>query len=98
MLQKKMLPQHFQALLWSQKLGSLDIAKDKALIIHHVLAYGSLEDIKWLFQIYSIRKIRDVFCKQPMRIYSKPCLLFVIQAILRIRRPIDSERYVKTLP
>jgi Cu/Ag efflux protein CusF len=56
---QKSIPSEFQPILWSKNIKDLDLKKDKIYIIHQILSYGNLEQIKWLFKIYkkSLSKI-----------------------------------------
>ena len=53
-------------LFWSYDIESLDLKKDKDYIITQVLNYGTWEDLKWLFKIYSEKEIKEVV-KNPRR-------------------------------
>lgn len=64
------IPKGFQGVFWSRDASSLDIIEDRDYIIHQVLMYGSLDQIKWLESIYSDKEIREIFCKQPRKIYT----------------------------
>lgn len=87
----------FQGLLWSKKLGNIDLEKDKVYIIHQILSYGNLAEIKWLFKIYSTEEIRKVFLSCPKRIYSPAVLDFIKNFILNLKdKKIIKENYVKT--
>lgn len=63
---KKTIPKALQAALWSYDLKKLDIEDDKKLIITQVLNYGVLEDVKWLYSVYSEYDIMEVV-KDPSR-------------------------------
>jgi hypothetical protein len=44
----------------------MDLEKDKKEIITQVLNYGTWEDLKWLFKVYSEKEIKEVI-KNPRR-------------------------------
>lgn len=46
------LPKNLQAVLWSRNIENLDFQKSKNYIIHQILAYGTWEQIGWLFKTY----------------------------------------------
>jgi len=60
------IPKKMQWLLWSYDIDSLDLEGDKDYIITQVLNYGTWEDLKWLFKVYSEREIKNVV-KKPAR-------------------------------
>jgi len=92
------IPSSFQGILWSVDVKNLDLEKDKVYIIHQVLEYGNLKEISWLFKVYSIREIREIFEKMPMKIYSRPGFNFVKNIILDLKKKtISPEKYVSTI-
>ncbi|MDI6592113.1 MAG: hypothetical protein QME61_04275 [Patescibacteria group bacterium] len=52
--------------LWSYDVRDLDLKKDKEYIITQVLNYGTWEDLKLLYKIYSEKEIKEVV-KNPKR-------------------------------
>lgn len=78
-------PKRLQAILWSSDVNSLDLEKDKWYIIHHVLIYGTLGEIKWLFQIYGVKEVVRVFVSEPARLYSKKLFRFIKNYLLPLR-------------
>jgi len=63
---KRKIPKKMKWLFWSYDIESLDLKKDKDYIITQVLNYGTWEDLKWLFKIYSEKEIKEVV-KNPRR-------------------------------
>lgn len=59
-------PKFLQSSLWSYNLNSLDLEKDKELIITQVLNYGTWPEVKWLLRRYSDQEIKEVV-KNPRR-------------------------------
>jgi hypothetical protein len=92
-----LLPANLQGVFWSRKVSSLDLQKDKVYIIHQVLMYGSLDQIKWLKSVYPDIEIKNVFVRYPQRIYTAPAFNFVKNYILSIPDSLPKEKYVKTL-
>lgn len=90
------IPDSLQGVLWSKSVKELDLKKDKVYIIHQVLSYGSLKQIKWLFKVYPSEEIRRVFLKYPKKIYTPPVFYFVKDFILVISKKLLKEKYVKT--
>ncbi len=58
--QEKLLTNSVRTLLWSYDINKLDIKRDKEIIITQVLNYGTLKDVKWLFEVYGGDEIRNV--------------------------------------
>ncbi len=86
-----------QGILWSKNIEKLDFKKDKIYIIHQILSYGSLKQIKWAFKIYGPNEIREVFLKYPKKIYTAPVFHFVKNFILNLRNEnLSLQNYVKT--
>ena len=96
-MNKKRILKRFQPYLWSTKAENLDPEKHKAYIVHHVLMYGELEDIKQLFKLYPKEEIRQVFLKKPLKVYTRPAFHFVKNYILKLSNAkIPEEKYVGT--
>ena len=94
---RKRPPTSLQGILWSKNIKNLDLEKDKIYIIHQVLSYGSLEQIKWLFNIYKRKEIQEVFLKYPKRIYTPASFNFIRRIILNFgNKKLLLENYVKT--
>jgi len=93
----KQIPQSLQGILWSKNVQTLDLEKDKVYIIHQVLNYGSLQQIKWLFDIYSPKKVRAIFSNYPCKIYRPSIFYFVKNFILDLKNKTLSEKnYVRS--
>jgi hypothetical protein len=50
-------PQSVKNTLWSYDINNVDMEKDKNIIIEHVLNWGNIESILWLFSNYSRNEI-----------------------------------------
>jgi len=95
---KNKIPYRLQGILWSVNVKNLDLEKDKNYIIHQVLMYGDLNEIKWLFKVYSKKEIRNVFEEAPRKIYSPQAFNFIKNIILDLKRKsISPQKYVATL-
>ena len=93
------IPKTLQAVLWSADVSNLDPQKDKAYIIHQVLSYGRMEDLKWVFIAYPREKIIEVFKNSPYKDYTKSRFYFVKNYLLSLKNdPIDEKNYVKNIP
>ena len=94
----KTIPSSFQGILWSVNVKNLDLEKDKVYIIHQILSYGTLEQIHWLFGVYSEGEIKRVFEDSPMKVYNFPTFNFIKNIVLGLKkRAISSEKYVASI-
>lgn len=94
----KKIPRDFQGILWSTKVDNLDLQEDKNYIIHQILAYGSLEQIKWLFKNYPKEEIIDNFVNSPRKNYTPAAFNFIKNFILDLeKQELNPEYYVKTI-
>ena len=91
------IPKTLQSKIWSVNIDKLDEKKDAALIVHKVLSYGYLDDLKWLLKTYSRENLRKVFVDKPINIYTKPAFNFAKTYILKLKGNINPKRYVKAL-
>jgi hypothetical protein len=63
---KTKIPKRMKWLFWSYDIESLNLKRDKDYIIPQVLNYGTWDDLKWLFKVYSREEIKEVI-KNPRR-------------------------------
>lgn len=92
-----LIPASLQGVLWSQSTKQLDLQKDKTYIIHQILRFGNLEDIRWLKTAYDPETIRHTFLAIPQPVYSKASLRFVKNAILNLEeQSIDESKYIQS--
>lgn len=92
------IPKRLQPILWSKSIDKLSLEDDKNYIVHQVLMYGDLKDIKWLFDTYSRNKVREIFIKHPKKVYTPPAFKFVKDIILGFRdEKLEEKDYVKSL-
>ena len=95
---KTAIPSQLQSKLWSSNVNKLGLQKDKTTIVHRVLSYGDLEDIKLLFNMYGRSELEHEFLANPMNIYTKSGLNFTKNYILDLEStPVDEKKYVKTV-
>lgn len=93
------IPPRLQSILWSCSINNLRLDADKTYIIHQVLAYGDLKDLKWLFTVYPQSTIEQIFTSVPYKDYRRSRYYFVKDFILGTRQPTLSESaYVKNIP
>jgi len=94
----KTIPSNFQGVLWSVNVKNLDLKKNKVYIIHQILSYGTLEQIRWLFKVYSKREIKRVFESSPMKVYNFPTFNFIKNIVLGLKeKPFSSKDYVSSI-
>lgn len=91
------IPRKLQAVLWSTDIKLLDIEKHKGYIIHQILRYGSLADIKWLFKTYTKDKISDFFLGHPSKNYARKDFHFIKNYVLGLRENLDINKYVTSI-
>ncbi|MEK9143151.1 MAG: hypothetical protein AAB481_00790 [Patescibacteria group bacterium] len=91
-------PTSLQAVLKSAAVEDLDLEKNKAYVVHQVLALGTWEQIRWLLNYYGVDMVREVFQKQPMKLYS-PAAFHFTQLILNAPDTlVHTNLYDQTLP
>lgn len=91
-------PKSLQPILWSADVNKLDIQKDKYYITHQVLIYGTLKEIRWLFQTYGLRTVVGVFLHEPARWYPKKMFYFIKNYILGLKnKNLNEENYVTSI-
>ncbi len=83
-------------LLWSRDIKTLDFKKDKIYIINQVLAYGSIEDIKYIVGIYSKEEVINVFMNNPLKVYTRPVFLFIKNYMFKIKTELKESNYVRS--
>jgi len=84
--------------LWSTNVESLDIEKHKGYIINQVLIYGTMDEIKWLFDTYSKRVVVREFLTKPSKQYPKEVYYFIKNFILSLKDKIlDEQDYVTSI-
>jgi len=92
------IPKSLQGVLWSVKVENLDLQKDKVYIIHQILSYGSLKELKWLLKNYSLSEIKQVFLNYPMRVYTPSSFNFIKEIFLGIKKRLNEKKYIFSLP
>lgn len=80
------LPKFLQPCFPSYDLKSLDIRKNKKLIITQVLNFGTEKDLKWLSKNYSKKDLKQVIVKPDRGVWLKDVLLYW-QKILNLKIP-----------
>lgn len=96
-LKKDKIPASLQAILWSKDIENIDSFEDNTYIIHQTLAYGDIDEIKWLFTVYLKDEIKNIFISHPSKIYTRPIYFFIKDFILNIEEDINENDYVKNI-
>ncbi len=97
--ERKRIPERLQAVLWSANIHHLDIKRDKGYIVHQVFAYGRMEDIIWLLQVYTRDDLRKVFTTVPYKDYDRSRFYFIKNFILNLETVhLDERLYVRNIP
>lgn len=94
----KKIPASFQSVLWSVKLKDLNLKEDQWYIINQILAYGGIEELRWLFRTYPKSVIKHVFLYQPIKTYRASTFNFVKEILLEIKKELPEEKYVINTP
>lgn len=93
------IPQTLQSVLWSKDISTLDYTVDAPYIIHQVLSHGVLEDIRWLFTVYTPHEIQDTFVSHPYKDYRASRFSFITKFFLSLSdQSIDPRLYVANTP
>jgi hypothetical protein len=90
------LPDSMKKLLWSVDVDNFDDEAYQAYLIHQVLRFGELADIKWLIKELGREAIKQVFLQSPQKVYSKPGFHFVSRSILGINEKLNESEYVQS--
>lgn len=93
-----LIPKTLKPLFWSTDFNQLDINKNKNFIIHQVLIYGTIEDIKWLFKTYSKKEIINVFVNKPSKNYPAEVYNFIKNYLLNLKNlKLEADKYVTSI-
>lgn len=90
-----MFSSSLQGLFWSKNVKNLDLERDKNYIVHQTLAYGSWNDLKWLFGVYSKEDIKKTFIDNPSKDYFPAAFNFV-SSLLGVS--VEMSKYDRTSP
>lgn len=60
MKKEREILEELQGRLWSYPVENLDIEEDKDYIVTQILNYGTWEDVKLLYKLYSEEEIKEV--------------------------------------
>lgn len=93
---KKEVAKNFtRGLFWDVRQGDLDFDEDKHYIVHRVLSYGDMDDMRSLVKAYGRDQVRKEFLKPDPGTY-QPEILKLCQFILGVKK-LNPRMYVKDL-
>jgi len=93
------IPSSLQSILWSSNIKKLNVEKDKTYIIHQTLAYGDIQDIKWLFATYPRTTVEHIFTSTPYKDYRRSRFYFIKDVVMDLaQKTLLESSYVKNIP
>lgn len=93
------IPASLQPVFWTVSTEKLKLKKDQVYIIHQVLAYGSVSQIKWLFKTYPLKTIKKIFTSKPVKTYRPEAFNYAKNALLKLNNHhLDEKNYVINTP
>ena len=97
-MRKKTIPEKLQPILWSCDINQLDLERDKGYIIHQVLIYGAMDDLRWLMRVYNKEELIHVFLHAPYKNYPNYIYFFVKNYLLGLKDvSLDENQYVTSI-
>ena len=66
--------------------------------IHQILAFGTLEEIRFLKKTIGGARLKELFLRYPKKVYTLGSLNFIKKFILNISNSIDEQKYLKSSP
>ena len=66
-------------------IESLSLEKDTNLIIQRVLEFGTWEELRWLFRLYGVKRVR-LFLRQYGERWLKPATFNYWRKLLNVRK------------
>jgi len=67
-------------------------------VIHQILMYGTLFEIKSLIKKLGENTVKELFLEYPKKIYTAQALNFIKKNILHLGSSIDEQKYLKSTP
>lgn len=94
-----MIPRHLQGVLWGMPVDKLDVDRDAGYIIHSVLIYGTLAQLRWLYSTYGKDRIKNEFVNRPQKIYPSQAYNFAKKILFDLPESVaPREKYDQTVP
>jgi hypothetical protein len=79
------IPTDLQPYFQEYDVNELEIQRDANLIIQRTLDFGTWEEIRWLFEVYGVKRIR-LFLREHGERGLKPSSFNYWRKLLRVRR------------
>lgn len=92
---KRKIPRRFAPIFWFLDYKKLDPQKDRHLIIHQILSYGTIDDLREMFKLYDFKTVQKEFKKPKAGLY-QPSVLAFCQHILGVKK-LDKRKYLKNV-
>jgi hypothetical protein len=83
--QSQKIPSSMQPFFQDYRLAELRLRRDVNLIIQRTLEYGDWDELRWLFQVYSRRRIQR-FLREHGERWLNPVTFNYWRKLLRLRR------------
>jgi Family of unknown function (DUF6922) len=84
-VQPQPIPLSLQPYFQEYNLNDLRLKRDANLIIQRTLEYGTWDEVRWLFQVYTRRRIQR-FLREHGERWLKPCTFNYWRKLLGVRR------------
>lgn len=84
-----------QSLFWDVNVKKLDLKRDGHFIVHRILSYGTMDDLRELIKVYGKKNVRKEFSEPQPGLYY-PNILELCKHILGIKK-IDKKKYLKNI-
>lgn len=97
-MQTKIIPKNLQAVLWSADINKLDLDRDRGYIIHQIFCYSTVDDLRWLFSVYTKEELIDEFVNNPTKMYPRAVFYFVKNYLLGLKdTSLDEHDYITSI-
>ena len=94
-MKKKVVENFNRGLFWDVKQDALSFKKSKRYIVHRVLSYGGMDDVRTLIKVYGRTGVKQEFLKPDPGVY-EPSILRLCQHLLGVKK-LNPRFYVKDL-
>lgn len=84
-----------KGLFWDVHFRKLDLRRDRHFIIHRILAYGTMDDLRALLKIYGKKIVRKEFLKPQSGLYY-PNILELCLHLFEIKK-VNEKKYLKNI-
>lgn len=67
-------------------------------VVHQTLMFGTLKEIASIKKRLGEAVVKKLFLKYPKKVYTNSTLNFIKNIVLRIKEPVDEQKYLKSTP